>query len=224
VTHQKEIPAHPSDLQPRIVQKVYQRRGSLYAFPTLDPTKTALVVVDLDMGTARDAANLQQVADNVNELATALRDHGGTVAWVITPIQKPTKNFQAVFGTAASKFENMGRPGGAAHMLWPELNPPTDTDIRTTKLGHSAFFPGKCDLNERLKAKGIESILIVGAVTNVCCEASARDAAELDYQVTLISDAMAGLPGLIQGTLTTFFRWYGDVRTSQNVIQLLSES
>jgi nicotinamidase-related amidase len=219
-----EVPIHPTDILPSIVAKVFKRRGSLYAFPTLNPTKTALVVIDLDMGTARDAPDAQQAAKNVNMLAAVLRKHGGTVAWVTTPIQKPTENFKAVYGTAAADFERKGRPGGRAHTLWPEFVP-EEVDIRTTKLGSSAFFPGKCNLHDQLKAKETESVLVVGAVTNVCCEASARDAAELDYKVTIVSDAMVGLwPELNRATFTTFFRWYGDVRITEDVIQLIGAS
>jgi len=176
----------------------------------------------LDTGTGRDKANLKQVAQNINLLARALRQSGGIVVWVTTPIQKATQNFRAVFGNAAAdNYERMGEPGGKATILWPELE--TDTqDIHTTKQGHSAFFPGKTTLHEQLQKKGIESIIIAGAVTNVCCEASARDAAELQYKVTMLSDALIGQSSeLDRATLTTFFRCYGDVRPTADVVALL---
>jgi len=57
-------------------------------------------------------------------------------------------------------------------------------------------------LHQQLQARGITTLLIVGAVTNVCCEASARDAAELQYKVTMISDALIGHSfGLHEATL-----------------------
>jgi nicotinamidase-related amidase len=73
-----------------------------------------------------------------------------------------------------------------------------------------------------LQARGIESILIVGAVTNVCCEASARDASELEYEVTLVSDCMWGhKDGQHEATLATFYRNYGDVRPSTEIPKLM---
>lgn len=223
MTDQNSTPTHPSNIPQDIVEKVFKRRGSLYAFPSLDPAKTALVVIDLDMGTGRDADNLQLLADNVNRLAKALRNHGGTVAWVTTPIQKATENFRAVFGDGPTdNYERMAQPGGGATMLWPELLPEPQ-DIRTTKQGHSAFFPGKTTLHEQLQAKNIESVLIVGAVTNICCEASARDAAELQYKVTMVSDALKGQSAALdQATLTTFFRCYGDVRPAKDAEALIN--
>lgn len=219
----QEIPNHPSGIIPEpIVEKVFKRRGRLHAFPSIKAAKTALVVIDLDIGTGRDKNNMQQVADNVNLLAGAIRAKGGTVAWVTTPIQKATENFRAVFGDMATdNYERMGKSGGEATMLWPELKP-EPTDIYTTKQGHSAFSPGKSLLHDILRAKDIESVVIVGAVTNVCCEASARDAAELQYKVTMISDALIGQSAeLDRATLTTFFRCYGDVRPTENLFEIL---
>jgi isochorismate hydrolase len=88
----------------------------------------------------------------------------------------------------------------------------------STLAGRSAFFPGKCDLKERLDALGIDTVLIAGAVTNVCCESSARDAAELDYKVIMVSDALSGhAHGLHEATLATFYRIFGDVRPSDEI-------
>ncbi len=41
-------------------------------------------------------------------------------------------------------------------------------------------------------ARDIETVLIVGTVTSVCCESSARDASTLGYQVIMVADANAG--------------------------------
>jgi len=73
-----------------------------------------------------------------------------------------------------------------------------------------------------LRARGVDTILIAGAVTNICCESSARDAVELDYKVIMISDALSGQAhGLHEATLATFYRIFGDVRPSKDVIGLL---
>lgn len=215
---------HPSGLRQEIVDKVVNRRGGLYAFPTLDPTKTALVVIDLDLGTGReDEKRIASISKNINNLASALRDNGGLVAWVTTPIQKATENFRAVFGEEFAKLHETMGASGKSKTIWPELSV-ADGDIHATKEGHSAFFPGKSNLHEQLRGRGIASLLIVGAVTNVCCEASARDAAELQYKVTMISDALVGWSQeQNQATFATFFRCYGDIRPSSDVEGLIRE-
>ena len=103
--------------------------------------------------------------------------------------------------------------------------PDDPDDLRATKSGASAFFPGKCDLKPQLDAHRIDTVLIAGLVTNICCESSARDAVELEYKVILISDALNGhAHGLHEATLATFYRIFGDVRPSAEVIGLLQEA
>lgn len=213
---------HPSGIRQEIVDKVVNRRGGLYAFPALNPTKTALVVIDLDLGTGReDEERITSISENINGLAASLRNSGGTVAWVTTPIQKATENFRAVFGEEFAKLHETMGATGKSKTIWPELSV-ADEDIHATKEGHSAFFPNKSDLHAQLQERGIVSLLIVGAVTNVCCEASARDAAELQYKVTLVSDALVGWSEeQNQATFATFFRCYGDVRPSSDVEDLI---
>jgi len=213
---------HPSGIRREIVDKVVNRRGYLYAFPQISPVRTALVVVDLDEGTGRDnEEQIASISNNVNVLAAALRERGGTIAWVTTPIQKATENFRAIFGEELTKRYEADGKSGKSKTLWPELQSGS-SDIYATKQGHSAFFPGKSDLRDQLQERGIDTLLIVGAVTNVCCEASARDAAELQYKVTMVSDALIGHSfGLHEATLATFFRCYGDVRPTEGVMKLL---
>jgi nicotinamidase-related amidase len=76
-------------------------------------------------------------------------------------------------------------------------------------------------LKEQLDARAIDTVLIAGAVTNICCESSARDAAELEYKVIMVADALSGhAHGLHEATLSTFYRIFGDVRPSDEVIGL----
>lgn len=62
------------------------------------------------------------------------------------------------------------------------------------KSAPSAFFPGRCRLPGLLQERGIDTVLITGTVTQVCCESSARDAFTLGYQVVMVADANATRP------------------------------
>ena len=69
---------------------------------------------------------------------------------------------------------------------------------------------------------GIDTVLVAGTKTNVCCESTARDAMMRDYKVVMVSDANGArydedhLAGL-----TSFFQSFGDVRTTEEVIGVL---
>ena len=218
---------HPSGIPQIIVEKVVKRRGRLHAFENLIPTRTALVVVDLDERTLEVPYNgrIRAIAEKVNNIADTLRLKGGTVAWVTTPIRKASQNFIAIYGNDFAKMhEDASGIDGATTVVWKGLNT-KDEDIYAEKKGGNAFFPGNCDLHEKLKLRNIKSLLIVGMVTNVCCESTARGATELDYEVTMISDSMWGhKEGQHESTLATFFRNFGDVRPTDDVINLINKS
>jgi nicotinamidase-related amidase len=213
---------HPSGIAEKIVRKVVSRRGRLHAFETIDPRTTALVVIDLDEATVGKDDTSQRMITTVNVLAHAVRQSGGAVAWVLSRMDAMPKHFSAILGHAlATRYVNDGQRGGAGTRLWHALQR-DEADVVAVKSGASAFFPGKCDLKEQLDARAIDTILIAGAVTNICCESSARDAAELEYKVIMISDALsAQAHGLHEATLATFYRIFGDVRPSEEVIRLL---
>jgi len=214
---------HPSGIPQKIVDKVVRRRGRLHAFETLEATKTALVVIDLDTATVSGDEQCRRIAPTVNAVASAVRDGGGIVAWVLSTMPVMPPNFVAILGVElATRYFNDGRPNGPGTELWRELRQ-SDRDLVAFKSGASAFFPGKCDLKERLDPLGIDTLLIAGAVTNICCESSARDATELGYKVIMISDGLSGQAhGLHEATLATFYRIFGDVRPSSEIIELLS--
>lgn len=67
------------------------------------------------------------------------------------------------------------------------------SDIDTTgctiidKSQYSAFY--NTNLNDILKEKLIDSVIISGLMTNICCETSARDAFMKGYNVIFVNDA-----------------------------------
>lgn len=213
---------HPSGIPEKIVRKVVARRGRLHAFEAIDPKATALVVIDLDEATVGNDDVSQRMTGTVNALAAAVRHAGGVVAWVLSRMSTMPRHFSAILGAQlATRYVNDGQAGGPGARLWYALDQQPD-DVVAIKSGASAFFPGKCNLKPQLDVRGVDTILIAGAVTNICCESSARDAVELDYKVIMISDALSGhAHGLHEATLATFYRIFGDVRPSDEVIRLL---
>ena len=73
-----------------------------------------------------------------------------------------------------------------------------------------------------LNDRGIRNLLVTGTKTNVCCEATARDAMMLDYNTVMISDATAALSNdEHRATLETFIQQFGDVMTADETLQLV---
>ena len=53
--------------------------------------------------------------------------------------------------------------------LYPKLEP-LPADVRVKKAKYSAFIGGSSNIDAQLKSRGVESLLITGTATNVCCE------------------------------------------------------
>src|SRR5262249_3666820 len=95
--------------------------------------------------------------------------------------------------------------------LWPELVVlPGDEIIK--KYRYSAFMPGTSALPDRLRSRGLDTVLITGTVTNVCCESSARDANMTNFRTIMVSDGNAALSQEEHdASLTAFYNTFGDV-------------
>ena len=71
-----------------IVRRVKERRGTEHSFADLDPTRTALVVIDLQHAFMNEAVGFaavpaaRDIVSAVNRLAAAVRETGGGVFWI----------------------------------------------------------------------------------------------------------------------------------------------
>ena len=87
------------------------------------------------------------------------------------------------------------------------------------KIKYSAFIAGSSDIDAQLKARGIETLLVTGTVTNVCCDSTARDAMMLEYRVAMLSDGNASLTDEEHAaSLNNFLIFFGDVMTTDEAI------
>jgi nicotinamidase-related amidase len=109
---------------------------------------------------------------------------------------------------------------------------PLPGDIVVDKLFFSGFH--NTDLDTILRARDVDTIVICGTVTNVCCESTVRDAAHREYKVIMVADACAAQPypdmgwGALtaeevqRGTLTVMAHEFGEVTNTQDLIDRLA--
>lgn len=214
-------------LPPRLIDRMVRRRGRLHAFERLDPERTALAVIDLTVLFTIEPPRIEAAVDadtvvaNVNRLATALRDAGGLVAWVRPAGDVASPLLPDILGTVpAAHYRAAAAEGDKRAALHPGLEARPD-DLQARKALYSAFFPGACDLPDRLRQRGIDTVLIAGAVTHVCCEASARDAFSCGFRTVMLADACLGPQPEHGISLAAVYRNFGDVRTTAEAIGLL---
>ena len=219
-----------SEIRPEIVERVVARRGKLHLFDRLEAKRTALLVIDMQNAFVAPGAPVEVPAARaivapINRLAAALRKRGVPVIWVMHENQKGGRDWAGFFDAfvAPGRREQAAaalEAGSPLQALWPELEA-VPQDLKIPKNRYSAFIGNK-SFESLLRRKSIDTLLIAGTKTNVCCESTARDAMMLDFKVVLLSDCTAALSEDEQrGTLENVIQQFGDVRTADEALATL---
>jgi len=225
---------HPFEMPAEHVERVVARQGREHTCETFDTSKTALVVVDMQVYFMDEESMAgcpvgQSVVDNVNRIADAVRRTGGIVIWIQnlapgnTPTAWKTLHERYMPEKGQLRIEQMSR-GAPQFELWPTLDV-RDEDFRVIKRRYSAFIQGSSDIELILKDHGIETILTCGVATNVCVESTARDAMMLNYRTLMVSDGCAtATDEEHQNSLKAFYLNFGDVQSADEVVARLEAS
>ena len=211
--------------------RVLRRQCKFVSHETIDAARSALVVIDMQNyfvaeGFPLEVPVAREIVPNINRLAAAMRDAGGLVVWIQTTavggLERWGNHHRYTLSPEGvrTRLANLDE-AAEGFKLYPALEP-APADPRVKKITYSAFI-GSSELDALLRRRGIETVLIAGTVTNVCCESTARDAMMLDYRVIMVSDANAALTDEEHAaTLNSFLVAFGDVLTGDDVIQRLT--
>ncbi len=170
---------HPYTIPAAVKDRVIRRQGKLTSHDSINAAHTALVVVDMQNyfvaeGFPLEVPPARGIVPNINRLASAVRAAGGTVVWVQTTAAGALENwgnhhkYMLTPERAKTRLANLDE-SAEDFALYPKLEA-LPTDLRVKKLKFSAFIAGSSDIEAKLKSLGVESVLIAGTLTNVCCE------------------------------------------------------
>jgi nicotinamidase-related amidase len=179
----------------------------------IDPN-SALIIIDLQEGIVSlpTLHPIGEVVKNARALADAFRRRRLPVVLV------------NVAGGAPGRTERprQREPFAAG---WTELIPELNRqpgDIVVTKRSWGAF--AGTDLDDRLKALGVTQVVIAGVATGTGVEATARQAYEQGFNVTLAVDAMTDLrPEAHDYSISQVFPRLGETGTTAQIIDLLEQ-
>lgn len=180
----------------------------------IDPKRTALINVDLQNvfveGFPFSATDGPDVVHRLNKLSRVCRAHGALVIHTINELRADGSNrgIAAEVVTAYLASTGGGVKGGPGAIKRGGIQAGTDPaklhkslevedgDILLTKPRFGAFTG--TDLDMILRTNAIESVIIGGIATNVCCDTTAREANQRDYKVFFLSDGTGnhGMQGL----------------------------
>jgi ureidoacrylate peracid hydrolase len=224
---------HKIKIPQAAIDRVLRRRDSLHVFNDIDPARTAHIVVDLQNGfmapgQPAEIPAARDIVANVNRVSSALRAAGGLVVYIQNTIDANAKVtwsnwFNAMSGhKRAERMDEAFAEGSFGHSLWPELDvQPADLKVKKTRYG--AFVQGSSNLHEILQARNIDTLVITGTATNVCCESTARDAMMMNYRVIVVSDGTATFNDEEHNaSLGIMLAQFADVMSTDEVVDRLS--
>ena len=226
---------HKIEIPPEVQARAMRARGREHVIEAIDPARTAHIVVDLQNGFMAEGAPAEVVAaretvSRVNRISAALRDAGGLnvflrYTWDPAEPQPWTTWYQVYLGPRLSAIHRDAFARGASNwQLWPALDV-RPGDLVVDKTRFSAFVPGTCGLEDTLRARNIDTVIITGTLTNVCCESTARDAMQRNYKVVFVSDGNGALNDAAHNaTLANMVVVFADVMTTAETVALIEAS
>ena len=180
----------------------------------IDP-HTALIVIDLQKGivSGNFIHSLGDILGRTRALIEAFRAKDLPVVLV------------NVAGRAPGRTEQGSRSNLSFSEGWSELVPELDqqpNDIAITKRSWGAF--ATTDLEQQLKTRGVTQVVVTGVATSGGVEATARQAYEQGFNVTLALDAMTDVREEAHDyCIRNVFPRLGETGATQEIILLLEK-
>jgi len=186
----------------------------------LEPSTTALVVIDLQRGITGMGSEPRPPAEVIAraaQLAAAVRTAGGTVVLVHVMRSADGKDGLRPITDAPAATPRPIPPDWAEFV--PEMSPQPG-DVVIIKRQWGAFYG--TDLDLQLRRRGIGTIILCGISTIRGVESTARDAFERGYQQIFVEDAMAAhAADDHKHTVEAVFTQLGRIRSTEQVLAAL---
>jgi nicotinamidase-related amidase len=187
----------------------------------LDPTVSALLVIDMQVGGVTKAGAIADAGHDVS-MMTRVRERGGAAIAAareagVFIVHVRVANLPGQASSPAAWLQSMMQISGGQPIDLSKLSiegdpatefcdecMPLEGEFVLTKRRPSAFFG--TDLAMLLRARGIESCAVVGVSTAGCVEATVRDASHNDFYAVLLDDAVGAYAADVHEAALTVMR------------------
>jgi ureidoacrylate peracid hydrolase len=199
----------------------------------IDPARTAVINVDMQRcfveGTPLAAPDGPAVLERINTLIGACRAAGALVVHTRGWMRPDSSNVGAVMDRLVPPFiVALYTAGTDSAELHPDLDV-DERDIVLDKPRYGAFHATELELI--LRQRGVETVIITGIATSICCETTAREAAVRDFHVLFADDAtgtqdMAGVEAatLHRATCASLSMVFARIVTTREVIDTVAHA
>jgi ureidoacrylate peracid hydrolase len=223
---------HKVEIPESTLKRIESLRDGLHMLNAIDPRRTAHIIVDLQNGFMAPGQPVEvpyarEIVPNVNRISGALRAASGLnvyIQYVINEASQQAWSNKFLFFATPEKQAILNAcfaEGSFGWQLWPGLDvQPQDLKVQKTRF--SALIADSSNLDEILRARGIDTLIITGTATNVCCESTARDAMQMNYKIIFVSDATATTSDAQHNaTLANMAAMFADVMSTGELIACL---
>jgi biuret amidohydrolase len=193
-----------------------EMRERMNARLRIDPATTAVLAIDTHRGhldpeiaTMPVAADIAaEVVESSRRLLAATRAAGVPTAFLVMHnrmiggrseyLRNPwwraiEEERESLTPELPSTVKGHNLVGSPQTEVMPELAPTEDDIVITSKHRLSSFID--TDLESWLRARGIETVLLIGINTNTCVQCAAFEAFNRDYAVVVVSDCVHSMYG-----------------------------
>ena len=160
------------------------------ALPVIDPARTALLAMDLQGGILPLVPDPDALVERVKGAIADVRAAGGAIGYVRVAfteddwaaIPETNKSFSPLAAAKRNHHEDPDTQVDAR--IAPEAG---DIVVRKVRIGAASTT----DLYERLRERGIDTLILSGISTSGVVLSTLTDAADRDYRVIVLSDGVA---------------------------------
>ena len=159
--------------------------------PAIDPRRTALIVMDYQAGVLDRIKDADALLARAARAIDLVRDRGGQIGYVRVAFEDadyaaipPTSMMGARVAAAGRAFHADSPMTAIDARIAPQ---PGDVVVRKTRVG--AF--STTDLDDQLRQRGIDTLLLAGLSTSGVLLSTVRDAHDRDYRVFVVADLSA---------------------------------
>jgi ureidoacrylate peracid hydrolase len=178
-------------------------------------------------GAPAEVPTSRGIVPNINHLTRSLRELGVPIIWVLhaNTHHEGRSDWEVFFNHVVAdevRQRTIDSLAPGKQQVWEGLETHPG-DITVIKNRYSALISGSSSLERILRNLGVDTLLIAGTKTNVCCEATARDAMMLDFKVAMVEDCCAALSDdEHRSSLETLIQQFGDVLNVEEVLSRLA--
>jgi nicotinamidase-related amidase len=168
----------------------------------IDPSKTALLIMDYQNGALAMVPNPEQLLAGAQRAIDLIRSRGGTIGYVRVGFVDASE----IGGTMGNLVG--GVDSALEHFHADHANTQIQTDIapeegdivvRKTRVGPF----GSTDLHEQLQTRGIDTLVLAGISTSGVVLSTVRDAHDKDYRLIVLADLCADRDAEVHEVLTS---------------------